>query len=457
MIARLQLLGTLALRGSAFMLATAAAGQPATPTTAPPADHVILISIDGFLPEYVDDRTTVDLPNLHALRDWGSYAEGVIGQYPSLTYPSHTSIVTGVAPARHGVFQNTRFEGPGTGSWYFESTSIQVPTLWHKARSAGLTTAGVSWPVSVGAEIDFLYPETHQNPPDMTWLELARRESTPGLVDAVVEDLGGFGPRDNLIPTERDRFATAVAVRLIKEKRPSLLMIHLVQTDYAQHATGPHSIESDHAFVRVDRHIGEIIDAVSEAGILERTAFVITGDHGFYRVHSSFQPNVVLRRAGLLHTDDEGKITSWQATAQRAAIRLADPSDQELAQRVEVLFDSLAKGPYQHLFTVLDRQQLDALGADPEALLYLEPVEGFSIAESFEEDRFLVATDRRGTHGFLPTNPRMHTGLVVSGAGIRKGVVLPIARQIDIAATVAQLLGFRFDESDGVAMSGVIE
>ena len=423
------------------------------------AKHVVLISIDGVLPDYLlrSEDLGVRLPNLQALRDRGSWAEGVVGVYPSLTYPSHTSIVTGVRPARHGVYQNTKFDGPGRGSWYFDSEAIQVPTLWQHANEAGLVTAGVSWPVSVGADMSVLFPESHQNPADMTWLERSRRDSTPGLVDSVVADLGGFGPRDNLIPVQRDRFAVATAVRIVKDHQPNLLVIHLVETDYAQHATGPRSIETLQALARIDAHVGAIVRAVDEAGILRETTFVITGDHGFYRVHSEFQPNVVLRREGLLEVDSDGAVTRWQAVAQRASIRLADQNDKDLAQRVETIFKALAAGPYKGLFEVLDRRALDDLGADPAALLYIEPVEGFAVSEGFKEDEFLVGTERRGNHGYLPHRSAMHTGLVISGAGVRQGVVMPLARQIDIAPTVARLLGFEMPDTEGKPMVGVLE
>jgi arylsulfatase A-like enzyme len=440
----------------ATVLALAVLASPAAAAERS-ADHVVLISIDGLLSEYVvrPEDFGVRLPSLQALRDRGSFAEGVIGQYPSLTYPSHTSLVTGVRPARHGIVSNNRFEPPGPGSWYFEASAITAPTLWQLAGEAGLVTAGVSWPVTRGAAIDVNFPELNQGPE--TWIQRARAESFPGLVDAVLADLGDFEPGDNLDPRQRDRFATAAAVRILGEHRPNLLLVHLMQTDAAQHSTGKHTPESLAAFERVDAHLGELVAAAAAAGILERTAFVVTGDHGFHRIHSTFQPDVALRDAGLIDVDGEGAVTGWRAISHRASIRLADPADAALAARVETLFRGLAEGPYRGLLRVIGRDQLDALGADPAALLFLEPVEGYSISGGFRGDAFLVATGSRGSHGYLPTLPAMHTGLVVSGAGVRQGVVLPIARQIDVAPTIARLLGLDMADVEGVPMAGILE
>jgi predicted AlkP superfamily pyrophosphatase or phosphodiesterase len=446
----------LALLAATASPTTAQSAVPAAPARL--ADHVILITIDGFRPAvYLDpQREGVSIPNLLALKQKGSAAEGVVVSYPSMTYPSHTSIVTGVPPSKHGIISNTLFD-PMTGSrlWFYETSARKTPALWDEAKKAGLKTAGVSWPVSVGANIDVIYPESNQAPQDSTWLVRARKDSTPGLVDAVVSDLGGFGERDNMDPIKRDRFAAAVAARIIRTEKPNLMVIHLMETDSAQHANGPGSPQAQAAYERVDAHIGAIMKAVEEAGIGPRTAFLITGDHGFSRVHALLQPNVVLREAGLQKTDDKGALTSWQAVLHGMAIRVQNP-DPALASKVTALFEDLARTRYKGLFRVVGRKELDSLGAYPEALLMIEPAEGYYLSEGYDENAFLVGTTRRGAHGFLPTEPRMFTGLIVSGAGIRPSVPLPSVRQIDIAPTVARLLGFTMPSADGVPLVGVI-
>ena len=422
------------------------------------ATHVILISIDGLKPAYYlrESGRRPKTPALDALRDRGSWAEGVVGVYPSLTYPSHTSIVTGVRPARHGIVQNTKFDpANGSGQWVFENSAMKVPAIWDAAKAAGLTTAGVSWPVTVGARMDYLFPETNQAPRDATWLDLARRQSTPGLIDAVVARLGGFGPRDNLNYFQRDRFAAAAAALIIEEHRPNLVLVHLVEADTAQHQFGPGSPEAIEAMEHVDVRVGEIVDAVQNAGLASETAFVITGDHGFYRVHSMLQPNAVLRDAGLLQTDANGRITSWQAVAHRAAIRIKDPGDTTLATKVEDVFQTLADGRYRGLFRLVGRDEIARLGGDPDVLFIIEPIEGYTTGAGVEGG-FVVASNRHGDHGFLPTEPPMYTGLIAAGAGVRPGIAVPLTRQIDIAPTVARLLGFELTDADGVPLVGIL-
>ena len=375
-----------------------------------------------------------------------------------MTYPSHTSLATGARPARHGIVSNTIFD-PATGSqmWYFENAAVKVPAVWDVAKANGLKTAGASWPVSVGAKIDVLFPESNQAPRDMTWLARARADSTPGLVDAAVAALGGFGESDNRDAVQRDRFTTAVATHIIRNERPNLLMIHLMESDTAQHADGPGSQASRDAIARIDAHVGAIVRAADEAGIRERTTFIISGDHGFSRVNALIQPNVILRDAGLLATDERGRVTAWQAVSHATAIRLRDPNDQALAQRAERAFAALADGKYRGIFRVVPRAELDTHGAYPDAAFFIEPAEGYYVSDGVAGGAVLVGTTRRGAHGFLPTESRMHTGLIISGAGARPGVPLPLVRQIDIAPTAARLLGFDMPDADGVPIVGVLK
>ncbi|HEX5475097.1 MAG TPA: ectonucleotide pyrophosphatase/phosphodiesterase [Vicinamibacterales bacterium] len=452
---RLPLISALCLwlLGGAWLLAQRAPQPPAV------ASHVVLISIDGLKPDYYLGRgpNPPHTPVLDALKARGTYAEGVIAQYPSLTYVGHTSIATGDRPVRHGIVENTLFDPEhGSNAWVFDASAIKVPALWDVAGAAGLTTAGASWPVTVGAHMTYLFPESNQGPRGRTWLEEARQDSTPGLVDAVVRRLGGFGGNDNRDPVQRDRFTTAASTYMMETWRPNLLMVHLVEADFAQHAHGPWSPEARTAMEHIDARIGEILQTVERAGILEQTDVIVTGDHGFYRVHSAFQPNVVLKRAGLLETDAQGRIVAWQAVAHRAGIRLKNPSDAALAKRVERLFQGLADGPYQGLLRIVGRDEIARLGGDPNLLLMLEPVEGYTTDARTTGD-VLVAAGKGGDHGYLPTEPQMFTGLIMAGPGIRRGLVLPIARQIDIAPTAARLLGVEMRNTDGVEMVGVLD
>src|ERR1700722_12052619 len=128
------------------------------------AAPVLMISIDGLKPEYITqaDAHGMKIPYLRTLIANGTYAEGVVGIWPTITYPSHTTLLTGVWPAEHGILNNQEFDPLQKfgGAWNWYATGIRVPTLWQAAHKAGLRTASVGWPVSVGAtDVDVLIPE----------------------------------------------------------------------------------------------------------------------------------------------------------------------------------------------------------------------------------------------------------------------------------------------------------
>src|SRR5438067_814465 len=122
--------------------------------------RVLLVSLDAFRPEaYRDDRFKT--PNLRALVACGVSAKKCVGVFLTLTYPSHTTIATGVRTARHGIFSNTIFDPKDGGKrWYFDAAHVQATTLWDAAHKAGVKTSALHWPVTVGSNtIDYHIPE----------------------------------------------------------------------------------------------------------------------------------------------------------------------------------------------------------------------------------------------------------------------------------------------------------
>jgi predicted AlkP superfamily pyrophosphatase or phosphodiesterase len=105
------------------------------------ARTLVVISIDGMKPGYVTEAAKhgIKLPNLERFMAQGTYADGVVGVAPTVTYPSHTTLMTGVWPAEHGILSNTTFDAlrKNLGGWYWYASAIRVPTLWEAAGKAG--------------------------------------------------------------------------------------------------------------------------------------------------------------------------------------------------------------------------------------------------------------------------------------------------------------------------------
>jgi predicted AlkP superfamily pyrophosphatase or phosphodiesterase len=431
-----------------------------TGITPAPDGRVIMISIDGLVPDYYTQPAQLGLrvPNLTQMKLGGAYADGVEGIYPSVTYPAHTTLITGARPATHAIVQNRVFEAPTapqTREWYWFADALKSPTLWSIAEKAGLTTASVGWPVTVRADIDYNVPEIFdplENPPTA---KRTLQYATPGLLQKA------FAANPNS-DTTTDGRRTTVSEYIIKEYKPQLLLIHLVDLDSAHHKYGPRAPQALQVAERQDSYIGRIIEATRQAGVYDQTSFVVVSDHGFASIDKKYAPNVTLVKERLITLDENGKAADWKAAAWPAggscAIVLRDANDKATAAKVTEIFNRVAQRSNSPLNRVLPAAELKRLGAIPEALLMLEGASGFSFDEALTGQEIRDSgKDYRGAHGYLPTRPEMRSSLIIFGAKARVGAKLALAKMIDIAPTAAALLGLSFENAEGKPISELVK
>lgn len=439
------------------------AQQPPAPNTQPRRDaHVIMISIDGLVPDYYTEpaRLGLRVPNLLQMKLGGAYADGVEGVFPSVTYPAHTTLITGVRPATHGIYQNRIFEAPTdpqTEEWYWFSKDLKSETLWSMAKKAGLVTANVGWPVTAGAEIDYSMPEI-KDPKESPAGEKSRNRvlqySTP---DLIAKAMSATKSTD----TSTDGRRVAVGEYIIATYKPNLMLIHLLELDGAHHTYGPRSPEALKTAERMDELVGRIIEATRKAGIFDQTTFFLVSDHGFAEVQKRFEPNVVLVKEKLITLDANKKPVDWKAVAWPAggscAIVLRDTNDKATAAKVTEIFSKIAAKDNSPIHRILNQTEIKKMGAIPTALLMLDASPGFGFGEQMTGDEIYVPKNYRGTHGQLPTRAEMRSSLIVYGAGARVGARMTIARMIDIAPTAAAVLGLSFTEIEGTAIAELLK
>ncbi|MEZ6185641.1 MAG: ectonucleotide pyrophosphatase/phosphodiesterase [Planctomycetota bacterium] len=440
----------------ALVLFCAAGAVDAAPE--PRADHVVLVSIDGLRPEFYRDPSW-PAPVLQQLAREGVFAEAVRGVFPSVTYPSHTTLITGALPARHGIVNNEPFEPGGqTGRWYWDAREIQVPTLWDAVRAAGRESASISWPVSVGAPVTRNLPEVWSLADGVEGTAPIRSASTPpGLMEEVEREATGAlrGGNYSMNLMTRDLRVGLAAGYLLRTYKPALLTVHLTGPDHVMHGVGRSGPEVAQAVALADAALATLIEDARRAGILERTAFVVTGDHGFVDTHTRVCPNVWLAAAGLqTAAADRG---DWRATFHcsggSALLRLRQPGDAAAVDAVRALLAELPPGE-QRTFRVIEPAELRAIGADPDAVLALSAHEGYRFSASARGQA--LKSGRGGTHGYFPDLPRVKTGFVGWGAGFAPGTVAPELGLEDVAPVVAELLGVEFAAPDGVLPAGLL-
>ncbi len=411
-----------------------AAAQSAAPA-------LVLISVDGMKPEYVTEAKQhgLKIPVLRSFMTHGSYADGVIGVIPTVTYPSHTTIVTGVWPGQHGVVDNTVFdpfrEHPNT--WYWDFSDIKVPTLYTAADGAGIKTANVGWPVTVGAPIDYNVAEGTQS--EHTDKPSSSPYNPPNILDQI-----GIHPTAS---TDQDVTKTAEAVAILKKFHPGLLLVHLTDLDHQEHEHSPFSSEANAALEVIDGQIGQIEQAA--LALDPHARIVIVSDHGFLRVDHHTNLNVLLAEAGLIQLGPEKpgrrgpSVISWQAEAWAAggsnAIILQHPEDAALVARVRGVLEKAKADGHNGIETILEHEEIVKRGGFPEASFLVDFKDGYDPGGAFA-GAVVEDAPSTGMHGYLPSRPAMRSAFLIQGEDIAQGRDLGVIDMRQIAPTLAGLL-----------------
>lgn len=431
-------------------------GATTSPSAA--AGHVILVSIDGLMPEVYlrPDELGLAVPTLRALKTAGAHSPGMRGVFPTVTYPTHATLVTGVEPGAHGIVANAPLDPLQTNAegWYWYAQDLRAPPLWDLAEAAGQRTAAVFWPVSVGARVSWLVPE-YWRARTVDDDKLLAALSTPGLLPAVRARFPAFATE--FTPQRRsDAGLTDIAVHLIERERPALLLLHIFEVDSRQHAFGPRSPEASAAIETADLQLARLIAAAKQAGTWERTTLVVVSDHGFMPISRRVKPGVLLQSLGLVELEGE-RPRDWRVgmslSGGQAYLYLKDPGDDAARRAIVDAFTALVGQPDSGIVRVYGPEEIVARGGDPDAALALGAAPGFSFAGGYTGPATDAAPAQyRGTHGYDPERPEMAAALLIVGPGVRPGLEIAGARMIDVAPTVAGLLGLTLPTATGRAL-----
>jgi len=424
------------------------------------AAPVLMISIDGLKPEAVTHVSEhgLRIPTLRRFLTEGTYADGVVAVLPTVTYPDHTTLITGVWPAEHGIVNNTVFDPKRTmdGAWYWYAGEIRVPTLWDAAHQKGIGTASVSWPVSVNAtSVDTLIPEYWRtendsvdpedaNPQDIDLMAALSRPD--GMLFAMQKRLGPY-MMGNDTTVEGDRVRTRYSLDILQHQKPGFMTIHLSSLDESEHVSGPFSDDANRTLEAVDGMVAQLIDAALKND--PNTIVVIVSDHGFVSVHHALNIAIPFLKARLIETKTaaNGKvtITSWKAepwaTGGMAAIMLHNPLDAKTREDVRALLTRLAADPANGVAKILDRAEIKQTGGFPDAEFVLALKPGFTFGSAFSGALVSDQPPVKGTHGYLPSYPEMRASFFAMGKGIAQGRDLGVIDMRQIAPTVASILG----------------
>lgn len=425
--------------------------------------HVILISLDGF-PAWMWNDESLQVPNLRKLAAEGASAKAMTVSNPSITWINHTSLVTGVEPRKHGVLFNGLLvrqgdnKPPKIEQWVDKTKLVFAPTIYDIAHDAGLTTAESDWVAVTRAKtMDWSFAEL-----PVAEGSIEKEMIAAGLIKPEHIDWMQLGPQRKSV-TFLDNMWTKAAIHIWKTHKPNLLLFHTLNTDATHHTYGPGSMASHTALAYADRLVGDLVQAVDESGLRDRTTFIISTDHGFKKVSKICLPNVALKKAGLaqglgptINTCDAYAMTQGGM----AFVYVTNPVRKaELLPMLKELFaqtegvDRVIDGTDGHTLGMPTPEENAGMG---DLVLYPKP--GYA----FKNDAagYAVVTpsvNYGGTHGYFNGDPDLDGIFIASGRGIKKGIVLKRMANLDVAPTMARLMGLKLPDTDGRVLEEILE
>lgn len=423
---------------------------------------VVLITIDGFPARALKDPR-LPMPTLRKLQEQGAYAEAMQPINPSVTWPNHTTLITGVTAAQHHVMANGLITFPADGSvpeikpWTPKDELVQARTLYDALAEKSMSTGQVDWVAIYGARhVQWAFAEE----PDPDGV-IARDLIAQGLVTH--EQVAGFGNwrSQESSPAWRDQIWTDAAIDILTRHTPNLLLFHLLQTDSLQHGYGALSTPAYAAFADADANIARLIEAARKAGLLDRITFIVASDHGFTNFTHVIHPNAALVRQGLLH-EEKGSYRGdvWIVPeGGEASLYIRDSAKRAvLAPKLKAYFETLPGVAAVYGGDDAKRLGLPLPSSSSQAPdLYLIPKAGYSFDEGTNEPLITDVTSDRGGHGYLNTDPDMQALFIASGAHVKHGVQLGTISNLSVAPTIAKLLGISLPAANQAPLVNMLE
>ncbi len=379
----------------------------------PLTSQVILISLDGLQIEDLKNPK-LNLPTLKYFSESGTYARNVESVYPTTSLPAHASLLTGMLPADHGITAEYLFnEQTGKSAPEKSATANEIKTdsILLAAERGGLKVAAWNFPLTENAE--------------------AKK--------------------------------SASASDLLTNFHEKIDLLRFDEYSAAQQKFGINSIEAITALEKIDQTLAQILAQAEKSGNKNEITWLIVSTHGNAKVEQEFRPNLLLAKKGFLTLDAQGNIKSWIATSRSsggaAAIYLQDANNEEAIKDVQKIFIEEQEKEASALWRVIDKKSAAKLGADPRAAFFIEAAPGFLISEQTTGKKItdkLSASAPKAAAGYAPSKSEMRGFLIAAGKGIKPKTQIEYAQIIDVAPTIARLLGIELKASRGHVISSIL-
>ena len=407
-----------------------------------------------------------EMPNFAWTFEKGSVVKHVEPIYPSFTYPCHCTIITGNTVKHHGVPHNAILKVEDANPpWYNQRADVKCPTIFDYAKKAGYLTCSLSWPVSGKADIDLNMPMIvpagymGDDPGQFLW-----GNASEELMEKYFWKYGRY-----LMGKDRslDLYTMALAPDIIRDYgQPDVMFVKMCDLDSARHGNGVYSEEAVEQLRKHNYEFGVLLESIRRYGDFEHTNFVILGDHGQQDITMDLNVNILLRDAGFIRCDEQGKLVDYDAychsVSMSAWIQLKDPNDKVMREKVYDFLKSLKDDPKYNIGYLYTKEEADELfGLTGPLDFVIEGKEPMAFSSTLEGrdafEKYLKPGQHRSvaSHGHLPWRDETTTFIAV-GPNVAENVVIERSSMLNEAPTMAAMLGLQMENIDGHVLEELI-
>lgn len=427
------------------------------------SQRLVIISLDAVGSKDLPFMSS--LPNFKRFMQHAALCANVSSVYPSLTYPAHTSIVTGRLPKNHGIINNTLFQPfRKSPDWMWQRKYIKGTTLYDEALKKGWKVASLLWPVTAKSKIQYNLPEIFANRP---WQNQVMVSAMNGSVQYQLELKKHYGYLlDGMKQPALDDFVQKSALYTIDHYCPNMMLIHFTDVDTNRHLYGVSDNKVEEALRRHDRRLGELLEHLERTGDIKETTVVVLGDHYQKNVSVVVYLNYLLKEKGLL-TVEKDRITDFKVIAKNCDgccylyKNAKYKNDNEVEQKLTEVLTQIDSDEIYGATHIYTGKEAAMLGADPRCAALIEAREGYYYLDDFHKLTEMVEEMKEGkmkaTHGYFPIDSNYKTFFMAFGAGIKRNIRIPQMNLCDEGVTLAHLFDFKLGKTDGKVIQEILE
>lgn len=409
---------------------------------------LIVISLDAL--GYCDEEVYKQQPFLKSMIEKGTWIKKVESVYPTLTYPIHSSVVTGRYPIEHGVDNNLLVQPEKKAmDWYWDHSYISGDTILNNAHKKGLKIAAFSWPVSAKADIEFNVPEVSPNP-EGGFIDHLKENGSGEYIDELQSVFGPFDSHDS--QKQKDEWMANATAYTFEKHQPDITFLHLIDVDHQKHVYGASHFAIKDAIKELDDRLSRMFEKIAKVKNLDEINIMLLSDHSQIDTAYPIRLNKMLADMNLVNVNEDGTVKEdWQAYFLTCGGSTALYTKEDNPKLVEEIKEKIESLNLEGIDQIFNTEEIQELKSSDSAKLWVEAKEGYVFdadAREFIESRN-QEPGPRGNHGFLPSKEKNLAMAIFIGPAFKENSVIENEKIVDIAPTIDKIYNLDMKDMSG--------